>query len=115
MASQRVVSSLDHHITEVGGNMKCKYGHEMPENEFLCSACFSEGRNVTVLSRISDIQRGMTEWLAMEGIMKNEYWVCMKEKVGEKSFRYHPIAKVEEVFKGEKGQYLKVSKGKSFL
>ncbi len=47
--------------------------------------------------------------------MKNEYWVCMKEKVGEKSFRYHPIAKVEEVFKGEKGQYLKVSKGKSFL
>jgi len=29
--------------------MKCKYGHEMPENEFLCSACFSEGRKVSVV------------------------------------------------------------------
>jgi len=32
--------------------MKCKYGHEMPENEFLCSQCFVLGRTVTVLGEI---------------------------------------------------------------
>ena len=32
--------------------MQCKYGHEMPENEFLCSRCFQDGRTVTVFGGV---------------------------------------------------------------